>query len=180
MKRDIFGHKERYEKWKADVVEEGIIGLTKKNSDIILQHVFDMEIGVNISNKNKKGARSYPRLNNIKQRLSQMTIMLQGRGKELNLNEEEVAFYDALEVNDSAVKILGDDALRKIALELTEMIRKSVTIDWTQRESVQADIRVKVRKILRKYGYPPDKQKKATETVLKQAEQIARSWAEKD
>jgi len=58
------------------------------------------------------------------------------------------------------------------------MIRKSVTIDWTQRESVQAEIRVKVRKILKRYGYPPDKQKKATETVLKQAEQIARNWAE--
>ena len=73
-----------------------------------------------------------------------------GRGKELNMNDDEVAFYDALEVNDSAVKILGDDALRKIALELTEMIRNSVTIDWTQRESVQAGMRLKVKKILRK------------------------------
>jgi type I restriction enzyme, R subunit len=100
------------------------------------------------------------------------------RGNKMNLGEDEVAFYDALEVNDSAVKILGDDILRKITLELTEMIRKSVTIDWTQRESVQAEIRVKVRKILKRYGYPPDKQKKATETVLKQAEQIARNWAE--
>jgi integrase len=80
MKRDIFGHKDRYEKWKANALEEGIIGLTKKNSDIILQHILDMEIGVNISNKNKKGARSYPRLNNIRQRLSQMSVMLQERG----------------------------------------------------------------------------------------------------
>ena len=73
---------------------------------------------------------------------------------------------------------MGDDALRKIALELTQMIRNSVTIDWTQRESVQAEIRLKVKKILRKYGYPPDKEKKATETVLQQAEQIAKNWAE--
>jgi type I restriction enzyme R subunit len=73
---------------------------------------------------------------------------------------------------------LGDETLRKIALELSQMIRNSVTIDWTQRESVQADIRLKVKKILRKYGYPPDKEKKATETVLQQAEQIARGWAE--
>ena len=102
-----------------------------------------------------------------------------GRGKELNMNDDEVAFYDALEVNDSAVKILGDDALRKIALELTEMIRNSVTIDWTQRESVQAGIRLKVKKILRKYGYPPDKEKNAIETVLKQAELIAKGWVSK-
>ena len=99
-----------------------------------------------------------------------------GRGKELNMNDDEVAFYDALEVNDSAVKVLGDDALRKIALELTEMIRNSVTIDWTQRESVQAGMRLKVKKILRRYGYPPDKEKNAIETVLKQAELIAKNW----
>ncbi|MEM4282490.1 MAG: type I restriction endonuclease subunit R [Candidatus Woesearchaeota archaeon] len=95
------------------------------------------------------------------------------RGKELGMSEDELAFYDALEANDSAVKILGDETLRKIALELTQMIRKSVTIDWTQRESVQAELRLKVKKILRKYGYPPDKEKKATETVLKQAELVA-------
>jgi type I restriction enzyme R subunit len=100
------------------------------------------------------------------------------RGKQQNMNEDEIAFYDALEVNDSAVKILGDDALRKIALELTQMIRNSVTIDWTQRESVQAEIRLKVKKILRKYGYPPDMEKKATETVLQQAEVIAKNWVE--
>mgnify|MGYP001589670563 CR=1 FL=1 len=100
------------------------------------------------------------------------------RGKQQNMNEDEIAFYDALEVNDSAVKVLGDDALRKIALELTQMIRNSVTIDWTQRESVQAEIRLKVKKILRKYGYPPDKEKKATETVLKQAEVIAKNWVQ--
>lgn len=101
------------------------------------------------------------------------------RGKQLSMTEDEVAFYDALEVNDSAVKVLGDQTLRKIALELTEMIRNSVTIDWTQRESVQAEIRLKVKKILRKYGYPPDKEKRATETVLKQAEIVAKKWAEK-
>jgi type I restriction enzyme R subunit len=100
------------------------------------------------------------------------------RGKQQNMNEDEITFYDALEVNDSAVKVLGDEALRKIALELTQMIRSSVTIDWTQRESVQAEIRLKVKKILRKYGYPPDKEKKATETVLQQAEQIAKNWAD--
>src|SRR3989449_8999568 len=99
-----------------------------------------------------------------------------GRGKQQNLTDDELAFYDALGVNDSAVQVLGNETLRKIALELTQMIRKSVTIDWTQRESVQAEIRLRVKKILKKYGYPPDKQEKATQTVLQQAELIARDW----
>ena len=73
------------------------------------------------------------------------------------MSEDEIAFYDALEVNDSAVKILGDRILRTIALELTDMINRSATIDWTQRENVRAGIRLNARKILRKYGYPPDK-----------------------
>lgn len=98
------------------------------------------------------------------------------RGKLQHMTDDELAFYDALETNDSAVKVLGDDTLRRIALELTQMIRKSVTIDWTQRESVQAEIRLKVKKILRKYGYPPDKQEKATQTVLEQAELVAKDW----
>jgi len=98
------------------------------------------------------------------------------RGKQQNMTDDELAFYDALGVNDSAVQVLGNETLRKIALELTQMIRNSVTIDWTQRESVQAEIRLKVKKILRKYGYPPDKQEKATQTVLEQAEMIARDW----
>ena len=101
------------------------------------------------------------------------------KGQELGLNEDEKAFYDALYVNDSAVKVLGDEALRKIALELTEVIRRNVTVDWTLRESVQAKLRVMVKKILGKYGYPPDKQKRATETVLEQAKNIAKDWAEK-
>jgi len=99
-----------------------------------------------------------------------------GRRKLQNMTEDELAFYDALGVNDSAVQVLGNETLRQIALELAQMIRKSVTIDWTQRESVQAEIRLKVKKILRKYGYPPDKQEKATHTVLEQAELIAKDW----
>ncbi|MEA1870348.1 MAG: DUF3387 domain-containing protein [Euryarchaeota archaeon] len=91
------------------------------------------------------------------------------RGDKLNLSEEELAFYDALEVNDSAVAVLGDETLRTIARELVDTVRNNLTIDWTLRESVQAKLRVIVKRILRKYGYPPDKQKKATETVLEQA-----------
>jgi len=99
------------------------------------------------------------------------------RGEELKLTEDEIAFYDALEVNDSAVKVLGDDTLKGIARELVETVRNNVTIDWTVKENVRAKLRVMVKRILRKYGYPPDKQEKATQTVLEQAEVIARDWA---
>jgi type I restriction enzyme R subunit len=99
------------------------------------------------------------------------------RGESLGLSEDELAFYDALETNDSAVKVLGDETLRGIARELVETVRNNVTIDWTLRENVRAQLRVLVKRILRKYGYPPDKQEKATETVLEQAEALSAGWA---
>jgi type I restriction enzyme, R subunit len=99
------------------------------------------------------------------------------RGEELGLTEDEVAFYDALETNDSAVQVLGDDTLRDIARELVATVRRNVTIDWTLRENVRAQLRVLVKRILRKYGYPPDKQEKATQTVLEQAALLSEEWA---
>ncbi len=102
----------------------------------------------------------------------------QKRGQELGLTDDEVAFYDALQVNDSAVKVLGEPTLKTIARELVAHVRKSVTIDWTLRESARAQIRVIVRRILRKYGYPPDKQENATQTVLEQAKLLCAEWAE--
>jgi type I restriction enzyme R subunit len=99
------------------------------------------------------------------------------RGEELHLTEDELAFYDALETNDSAVKVLGDETLRTIAQELVATVRANVTIDWTVRENVRAQLRVLVKRILRKYGYPPDKQEKATQTVLEQAEVLSEAWA---
>jgi len=99
------------------------------------------------------------------------------RGDKLNLSEEELAFYDALETNDSAVKVLGDETLRLIAHELVETLKKNVTIDWTVKESVKAKLRTLVKRILRKYGYPPDKQEKATQTVLRQAELLCSEWS---
>ena len=99
------------------------------------------------------------------------------RGESLGLNEDEMAFYDALEVNDSAVKVLGEPTLTKIARELVAAVRSNVTIDWTVRENVRAQLRVIVKRILRKYGYPPDKQEKATQTVLEQAEVLSEIWA---
>ena len=99
------------------------------------------------------------------------------RGEDLGLSEDELAFYDALETNDSAVKVLGDQTLRTIARELVASVRANVTIDWTVRENVRAQLRVFVKRILRKYGYPPDKQEKATRTVLEQAEVLSEAWA---
>ena len=96
----------------------------------------------------------------------------QNRGQNLGLTEDEVAFYDALEVNDSAVKVLGEPTLKTIARELVQAVRKNVTIDWTVRESARAGIRVTIKRILKKYGYPPDKQESATALVLQQAELI--------
>ncbi|MGE0552762.1 MAG: type I restriction endonuclease subunit R, partial [Gemmatimonadales bacterium] len=99
------------------------------------------------------------------------------RGVQLGLSEDEVAFYDALETNDSAVKVLGDEALRDIARELVKTVRANVTIDWTVRENVRAHLRVLVKRILRKFGYPPDKQERATQLVLEQAEVLSEAWA---
>jgi type I restriction enzyme R subunit len=100
------------------------------------------------------------------------------RGENLGMTDDEIAFYDALGVNDSAVKVLGDETLKTIAHELVEAVRRSVTIDWTVRENARAQIRVIVKRILRKYGYPPDKQEKATQTVLEQAEVLCEKWTE--
>jgi type I restriction enzyme, R subunit len=99
------------------------------------------------------------------------------RGEELGLSDDELAFYDALEANDSAVAVLGDETLRMIARELVETVKRNVTIDWTVRESVQANLRRLVKRILKKYGYPPDKQEQATTLVLAQAALHAEEWA---
>ena len=99
------------------------------------------------------------------------------RGEELGLSNDEVRFYDALANNESAVRELSDETLKKIAHELTENLRQNVTVDWSARESVRAKLRLMVRRILRKYKYPPDKQEGAVELVLRQAEALGEAWA---
>lgn len=98
------------------------------------------------------------------------------RGVDLGLNDDEIAFYDALAANQSAVEAMGKDELKVIAAELVTQVRKSVTIDWTVRESARAAIKVMVKRILRKHGYPPDLQEEATKTVLAQAELLCAHW----
>jgi len=100
------------------------------------------------------------------------------RARQLGMTEDELAFYDALETNESAVAVLGDETLRGIAQELVQSIRNSVTVDWTIRETVRAAIRAKVKRILRRHGYPPDRQERATQLVLEQAETICKDWVE--
>lgn len=99
------------------------------------------------------------------------------RGEQLGLTDDELAFYDALETNDSAVKVLGEPTLCSIAQELVKTVRANTSIDWTLRENVRAQLRVLVKRILRKYGYPPDKQERATQTVLEQAALLSAEWA---
>jgi type I restriction enzyme, R subunit len=99
------------------------------------------------------------------------------RGEQLGLNEDEVRFYDALANNESAVRELTDETLKKIAHELAESLRKNLTVDWSARESVQAKLRLMVKRILRKYKYPPDQQEAAVELVLQQAKALGEQWA---
>ncbi len=98
------------------------------------------------------------------------------RGEDLGLTDDEIAFYDALAANESAVKAMGDDKLKVIAAELITQVRKSVTIDWILREGARAKIKVMVKRILNKYGYPPDLQEEAVKTVLQQAELLCVEW----
>ena len=100
----------------------------------------------------------------------------QRRGENLGLTEDEIAFYDALATNDSAVQAMGDAKLKLIAAELITQVKKSVTIDWTLRESARAKIKVLVKRILHKHGYPPDLQEEAVKTVLAQAELLCAEW----
>jgi len=98
------------------------------------------------------------------------------RGEALGLSDEELAFYDALAVHDRAAQVLGEQTLKTLARELTESIRRNVTIDWTLRRNVRAQLRVCVKRLLRRYGYPPDQQEQAAQTVLEQAEVLSHQW----
>ena len=99
------------------------------------------------------------------------------RGQQLGLSGDEMAFYDALATNEAAVRELGDETLKAIAVELTQKLRASVTVDWSVRETVRARLRVMVKTLLKRYKYPPDRQDQATETVLQQAESLSGQWA---
>jgi type I restriction enzyme R subunit len=109
-------------------------------------------------------------------KLAQDIRAARNRGEEQGLSEDEIAFYDALAENESALQVMGDDKLRVIAHELLVSLRENVAVDWAHREAARARLRVLVKRILRKYGYPPDLQDAAVQTVLQQAEVLSASW----
>jgi type I restriction enzyme R subunit len=98
------------------------------------------------------------------------------RGEQLGLHDDEVKFYDALANNESAVRLLQDEILKKIAQELTTSLRANLKTDWSERESVRAQLRLMVKRILRKYKYPPDLEEAAVQLVLEQAQSLGEDW----
>lgn len=178
----------------SDEFLEEVRGLPYKNLALeVLKKLINDEIKIH-SRKNLIQARSFREMleNTIKRyqnrsietaqvideliKLAKDIRTAYQRRENLGLSEDEIAFYDALEVNDSAVKVLGDDTLKAIARDLVTAIRKNLTIDWTVKKSVRAKLRVMVKRLLKKYGYPPDKCEKATVTVLQQAELLCTDW----
>ena len=99
------------------------------------------------------------------------------RGEKLGLDDSELAFYDALEVDDSAVSVLGDEILKTIARDLVRQVKDNTSIDWAIKETVRAKLRTIVKRTLRRYDYPPGKQERATDTIIQQAELLASSWS---
>jgi type I restriction enzyme, R subunit len=149
---------------------------TRRRKNVVQARSFEEMLGQSLSRYQNRAIEAAQVIEELIELAKQMREA-NARGEALGSNEEEVAFYDALEANDSAVQVLGDETLRAIARELVATVRANVTIDWTMRENVRAHLRVLVKRILRKNGYPPDKQEKATQTVLEQAEALSREWA---
>ena len=149
---------------------------TRRRKNVVQARSFEEMLGHSLTRYQNRAIEAAQVIEELIQ-LAREIREANARGEKLGLNEEEVAFYDALEANDSAVQVLGDETLRAIARELVATVRANVTIDWTMRENVRAHLRVLVKRILRKNGYPPDKQEQATRTVLEQAELLSQDWA---
>ncbi len=149
---------------------------TRRRKNVVQARSFEEMLGDSLTRYQNRAIEAAQVIEELIQ-LAREIREANARGEKLGLNEEEVAFYDALEANDSAVQVLGDETLRAIARELVATVRANVTIDWTMRENVRAHLRVLVKRILRKNGYPPDKQEQATRTVLEQAELLSQDWA---
>ena len=151
--------------------------ITKKNLVLEKSFMEMLERTINkYTNKSIEAAQAIEELITLAKKIKEE----QTKGKELGLNDDEKAFYDALAECKEAVEVLGNKELRIIALELVETIRKNVKIDWTVRENVQANLRLKVKRILKLHGYPPSGREKAIDLVLKQAGVVAEDWADKN
>ena len=179
----------------SDEFLEGIKELPQKNLAVeLLQRMLNDEIKTRLKTNLVRSRSFSERLEEALRRYQNRTIeatevimaLIQlakemraadERGESLGLKTEEIAFYDALAINESAIEVLGDEKLAIIAREVLRIVRENATIDWTVKESVRANLRRLVKRVLRHYGYPPDMQEIAMQTVLQQAELMAGEWS---
>ena len=148
----------------------------RSKRNLVQSREFSETLNAKLNKYHNRAIATQEIIDELIQLAKQMSAATQ-RGVDLGLNDDEVAFYDALAANNIAVEAMGKDELKVIAAELVTQVRKSVSIGWTLRESARAKIKVLVNRILRKHGYPPDLQEEATKTVLAQAELLCAEWA---
>ena len=149
---------------------------SKSKTNIIREQKFSERLQATLNKYHNRTIQTAQVIEELIEMAKDFRVELQ-KGNNLGLNDDEIAFYEALALNESAVRELGSPTLKKIAIELTETLRKNVTIDWKYRENIRAKIRNRIRILLRRYKYPPDKTPRAIETVLKQAERISDEWS---
>jgi type I restriction enzyme R subunit len=149
---------------------------TRTRSNLVQSQLFSEKLQKTLNAYHNRAIATHEVIDELIKLAKEMSAASK-RNADLGLTDEEIAFYDALAANESALAAMGDATLKVIAAELITQVRKSVTIDWTLRESAKAKIRVIVKRILNKFGYPPDLQAEAVKTVLKQAELLCADWA---
>lgn len=145
-------------------------------NDVVQEKKYSDRIMATLLKYHNRGIETAQVIEELIQWAKEMAADAEMAGK-LNLSTDEIAFYRALVVNEESVRELGDDTLRQLAIALTTELRKSATVDWQKRDSVRARMRNLVRRLLRKWKYPPDKSVEAIELILAQAEVLADSWA---
>src|SRR5699024_4181218 len=148
-------------------------------TNIVQESKFTERLKMVMQQYNNRTIDSVEAMEELIKMAKEMTKAAQA-GKEMGLEYDELAFYQALVENESAKKEMEDELLKEIAKEITELLKKSVTVDWQKRESIRARLRILVRRTLRKYGYPPDGQDKAVNFILENTEKISNHWTQED
>lgn len=148
---------------------------SKTRNNVVQEKKFSERLQETLRKYNNRGIETAQVIEELIQMAKEFQAEM-AREAGLGLNPDEVAFYDALANNESAVRMLGDETLKKIAVEITEKLRRSTTVDWQVRESVRAKLRILVRRTLQFHKYPPDKEVEAVDLVLKQAEMLSNAW----
>lgn len=158
------------------LLNDGIKAKTRNN--VVQEKRFSDRLQETLRKYNNRAIETSQVIEELIQMAKEFQAEMQ-REASLGLNPDEIAFYDALANNESAVRELGDETLKQIAREITEKLRKSTTVDWQVRDSVRAQLKILVRRTLQRWKYPPDKAAEAIELVMKQAEQLSNAWTEK-